>query len=138
MHKIKYYQLKKIACLYEVYSNQECTFIKIKSSVRNRLGASRIKETHLSIRYRKWQHDGAKKRAIVEVGHTILIIVYNILKENVCYLELGYGFEDEKKRQTRNKVSSTSIIRNRSGFSRYKKSIVTTILWSIFNGIATF
>jgi hypothetical protein len=50
-----------------------------------------------------------KKRAIVAVGHTILRIVYHILKDNVRYKELGVGFEDEKKRQARIKYYKQAL-----------------------------
>ena len=50
-----------------------------------------------------------KKRAIVAVGHTILRIVYHILKDKVCYKELGAGHEDEKKRQARIKYYQQAL-----------------------------
>jgi hypothetical protein len=64
-------------------------------------GASRTKDTYLSVRYKKIASRRGKKRAIVAVGHSILRIMYHILKDNVSYKELGAGFEDEKKRQAR-------------------------------------
>lgn len=50
-----------------------------------------------------------KKRAIVAVGHSILRIVYHILKDNVCYNELGAGFEDAKKREARIKYYKQAL-----------------------------
>jgi hypothetical protein len=40
-----------------------------------------------------------KKRAIVAVGHSILVIVYHILSRHESYKELGAMFYDERQRQ---------------------------------------
>jgi hypothetical protein len=37
-----------------------------------------------------------KKKAIVAVGHTILIIVYYLLKDNSIYQDLGPRYFDER------------------------------------------
>jgi hypothetical protein len=63
--------------------------------------ASRTKGTYLSTKYHKIAARRGKKRAIVAVGHSILIIAYHILKDNVSYKELGADYVDEKKRQAR-------------------------------------
>jgi transposase len=47
-------------------------------------GASRSKDTYLSIRYQKVAARRGKKRAIVAVGHSILRIAYHILKGACC------------------------------------------------------
>jgi hypothetical protein len=73
-------------------------------------GASRTKDTHLSVRYKKVAARRGKKRAIVAVGHSILTIVYHILKDKVDYRELGAGFVDEKKRQSRIKYYQQALV----------------------------
>lgn len=73
-------------------------------------GASRTKDTHLSVKYKKLAARRGKKRAIVAVGHTILTSVYHILKDNVSYKELGAGYEDEKKLQARIKYHKQALL----------------------------
>ena len=63
--------------------------------------ASRTKGTYLSTKYHKIAARRGKKRAIVAVGHSILIIAYHILKDNVRYKDLGADYVDEKKRQAK-------------------------------------
>lgn len=73
-------------------------------------GASRTKNTHLSVKYKKLAARRGKKRAIVAVGHTILTSVYHILKDNVSYKELGSGYEDVKKLQARIKYHKQALL----------------------------
>jgi transposase len=49
--------------------------------------ASRTKETVLSATYRRWVKRMGKKRALVALGHKILVIVYELLKDGTSYLE---------------------------------------------------
>ncbi|CAG1770471.1 hypothetical protein BAC3_01080 [uncultured bacterium] len=56
--------------------------------------ASHTKNTYLSAQYRRLASRRGKKRAIVAVGHTILKIVYHILKHSVLYCELGNDYFD--------------------------------------------
>ncbi|MCB0161772.1 MAG: hypothetical protein KDD83_26725, partial [Caldilineaceae bacterium] len=41
-----------------------------------------------------------KKRAIVAVGHSILVIAYHMLRKRQPYRELGHDFFDQRKRDT--------------------------------------
>jgi transposase len=68
--------------------------------------ASHTKETYLSAQYRRLAARRGKKRAPVAVGHTILVVVYQILKDGTCYQELGAEYLDrlEPERQTRQLV----------------------------------
>lgn len=52
-------------------------------------GASRTKGTYLSEKYHSLVGRRGKKRALVAVGHKILVIVYHILKEKIGYKELA-------------------------------------------------
>lgn len=52
-------------------------------------GASRTKKTYLSEKYHSLVGRRGKKRALVAVGHKILVIAYHILKEKVGYKELA-------------------------------------------------
>lgn len=40
-----------------------------------------------------------KKRALIAVGHKILIAAYFILKDQVAYKDLGAGFLDNKRKE---------------------------------------
>lgn len=56
--------------------------------------ASHTKNTYLSAQYRRLASRRGKKRAIVAVGHTILKIVYHMLKHKVLYHDLGNNYFD--------------------------------------------
>jgi transposase len=68
--------------------------------------ASHTKETYLSAQYRRMAARRGKKRALVALGHTILVIVYHILKRGTIYEELGGNYLDrlEPERMTRQLV----------------------------------
>jgi transposase len=68
--------------------------------------ASRTKNTYLSAQYRRLAARRGKKRALVALGHTILVIVYHIVKRGTAYQELGAEYLDglEPERQTRQLV----------------------------------
>lgn len=56
--------------------------------------ASHTKNSYLSAQYRRLASRRGKKRAIVAVGHTILKIVYHMLKHRVSYHDLGNNYFD--------------------------------------------
>jgi transposase len=56
--------------------------------------ASRTKHTYLSTQYRRLAGRRGKKRALVAVGHTILVLLYHILKKGTTYTELGADYFD--------------------------------------------
>ena len=56
--------------------------------------ASHSKNTYLSAQFRRLAARKGKKRAIVAVGHTILIIVFHILKNKQPYRDLGADYFD--------------------------------------------
>jgi transposase len=68
--------------------------------------ASRTKDTYLSSQYRRMSARRGKKRALVALGHTILVIVYHILKRGTIYQELGGNYLDrlEPERMTQQLV----------------------------------
>ncbi|HZT82614.1 MAG TPA: IS110 family transposase [Gemmataceae bacterium] len=65
--------------------------------------ASHPKGTYLAARYRRLAKRRGRKRALVAVGHTLLVIIYHVLKRGTTYAELGPGFLDrlEPERLTR-------------------------------------
>jgi transposase len=56
--------------------------------------ASRSKNSYLSAQYRRLATRRGKKRAVIAVGHSILVIVYQLLKHTVDYQDLGPDFFD--------------------------------------------
>ena len=68
--------------------------------------ASRTKGTYLSAQYRRLAKRRGKKRALVAVGHTLLVMIYQVLKKGTTYEELGADYLDrqEPERLTRQLV----------------------------------
>jgi len=66
-------------------------------------GASRSKNRYLASQYRRLAQRRGKKRALVAVGHSMLVIFYHMLKQGTTYVELGGDFFDrlEPERLTR-------------------------------------
>ena len=60
--------------------------------------ASKTKDTYLSAQYHRIAVRRGKNRAAVAVGHTILVIIYHILKKHQPYIELGANYFDERKK----------------------------------------
>ena len=56
--------------------------------------ASHSKNTYLAAQYRRLAGRRGKKRAIVAVGHTMLVMIYHMLKDGVDYQELGHDYLD--------------------------------------------
>src|SRR4051812_20035413 len=68
--------------------------------------ASHTKGTYLAAQYRRLAARRGKKRALVAVGHTILVIAYHLLKNGTDYQELGGDFFErlDPERLTHNLV----------------------------------
>ena len=62
-------------------------------------GVVRTKDCYLSAQYRRLAARRGKKRALVAVAHSILTIVYYVLKRQQPYRELGGNYFDERDRQ---------------------------------------
>lgn len=56
--------------------------------------ATHTKDTYLASQYRRLVGRRGKKRAWIAVGHSILVIIYHMLKEGTTYAELGGDFFD--------------------------------------------
>ena len=61
--------------------------------------AARTKDTYLAAQYRRLAPRRGQKRAVVAVAHTILVIVYHLLRDQTTYRELGATYFDERERQ---------------------------------------
>lgn len=65
--------------------------------------ASHTKKSYLASQFRRLVGRRGKKRALIAVGHSILVILYYVLKEGTQYADLGADFFDrlEPQRLTR-------------------------------------
>jgi transposase len=68
--------------------------------------ASHTKETYVAAQYRRLARRRGRKRALIAVGHTLLVIIYQMLKQGTAYAELGPDYLDrlEPERLTRQLV----------------------------------
>ena len=58
--------------------------------------AARTKNTYLSTQHRRLAARRGSKRALVAIGHTLLVIVYHVLTEKTVYRELGADYLDRQ------------------------------------------
>jgi transposase len=65
--------------------------------------ATHTKKSYLASQYRRLVGRRGKKRALIAVGHSILVILYHLLRDGTRYLDLGADFFDrlEPARLTR-------------------------------------
>ncbi len=56
--------------------------------------AARSKHTYLGAAYRRWAPRRGAKRAVVAVGHSMLVSIHRILHDGVAYLDLGPDYFD--------------------------------------------
>ena len=61
--------------------------------------AAHSKSTYLAAQYRRIAARRGSKRAAVAVGHSILVIVYHLLRDRSTYEDLGGNYFDEHDRQ---------------------------------------
>jgi transposase len=68
--------------------------------------ASRAKNTYLSAQFRRLAGRRGKKRAAMAVGHTLLVMIFHLLKGKTSYRELGADYFDrlDQERVTRGLV----------------------------------
>lgn len=63
--------------------------------------ASRTKKTYLRSKYDSLVGRRGKKKALIAVGHKILIAAYFVLKDKVEYKELGYEYLEKRNKEKR-------------------------------------
>lgn len=61
--------------------------------------ASRTRQTYLAAHYQRLATRRGAKRAAMAVAHTILIIVYRLLKDGTTYHDLGPNYFDERRQR---------------------------------------
>jgi transposase len=62
-------------------------------------GAAHTKNKYLSSQYHRLAARRGKKKALVAVGHSILVIAYHLLTRKGAYSDLGANYFDERDRQ---------------------------------------
>ena len=60
-------------------------------------GAARTKDTYLSAQYRRLATRRGKKKAIMAVAHSILVIAYHLIKDKEPYRDLGSDYFDKRR-----------------------------------------
>jgi transposase len=61
-------------------------------------GAAKSKGTYLSDQFRRLLSRRGKKKALVAVDHSTLVIMYHVLTHRGIYQELGGNYFDERER----------------------------------------
>jgi len=56
--------------------------------------ASHVKKSYLAAQFRRLAAKRGKKRALLAVAHSLLVIIYHVLKHNVEYRDLGPDYFD--------------------------------------------
>lgn len=57
--------------------------------------ASKVKHSYFKAQFRRLAAKRGKKRALLAVGHSLLIVIYHVLKHNVEYRDLGPDYFDK-------------------------------------------
>jgi len=57
--------------------------------------ASKVKRSYFNAQFRRLAAKRGKKRALVAVGHSLLIVIYHVLKHNKEYRDLGPDYFDK-------------------------------------------
>ncbi len=83
--------------------------------------AARTKGTYLGAQYRRLAARRGKSRAAVAVGHSILVIIYHLLRDGTLYQDLGPGYFDERDRQ----ATQRRLVRRLEGLG-YKVTLEPT------------
>jgi transposase len=65
--------------------------------------ATHTKETYLSAQYKRLVKRKGKNRALVAVGHSILVIIYHVLSRKESYSELGGDYFDKQNVEVQRK-----------------------------------
>jgi len=58
--------------------------------------AAHSKDTYLAAQYHRLAARRGKKRAVIAVAHSILVILYHMLRQRQSYHELGSNFFDQR------------------------------------------
>jgi transposase len=62
-------------------------------------GAAHTKNTYLAAQYHRLSARRGKKRALVAVAHSILVIAYHLLRSKQTYKDLGSNYFDQRDKE---------------------------------------
>jgi transposase len=79
-------------------TNKGSTYLR-NALIQSAWAASHTKETYLAAQFRRLVRTKGQKRALVAVGHSILVIAYHILKRRAGYEELEGDYFDRQSTQ---------------------------------------
>lgn len=86
--------------------------------------AAKTKGTYLAAQYRRIAARRGKKRALIAIGHTILVIAYMIIKRRQPYQDLGAAYFDKREQHRVERRLVTRL--ERMGYQVDLQPIVTT------------
>jgi transposase len=76
-------------------TNKGSTYLR-NALIQSAWAASHTKQTYLAAQFRRLVRTKGQKRALVAVGHSILVIAYHILQQRAGYRELGGDYFDRQ------------------------------------------
>ena len=79
-------------------TNKGSTYLR-NALIQSAWAASHTKQTYLAAQFRRLVRTKGQKRALVAVGHSILVIAYHILERRAGYKELGGDYFDRQSTQ---------------------------------------
>jgi transposase len=76
-------------------TNKGSTYLR-NALIQSAWAASHTKQTYLAAQFRRLVRAKGQKRALVAVGHSILVIAYHMMKRRSGYEELGGDYFDRQ------------------------------------------
>jgi transposase len=76
-------------------TNKGSTYLR-NALIQSAWAASHTKETYLAAQFRRLVRTKGQKRALVALGHSILVIAYHMMKRRADYEELGGDYFDRQ------------------------------------------
>jgi transposase len=61
-------------------------------------GAAHTRQSYLAAQYRRLAARRGNKRALIAVAHTLVVIIYHLLRDGTSYQDLGPNYYDERHR----------------------------------------
>ena len=76
-------------------TNKGSTYLR-DALIQAAWAATHTKQTYLAAQFRRLVRVKGKKRALIAVGHSILVIIYHVLQQRASYQELGGDYFDKQ------------------------------------------
>jgi hypothetical protein len=93
--------------------------------------AARKRDSYLSAQYRRLAARRGKKKAIIALGHSLLIIAYHVLKRRIEFQDLGPTYFDERYRTnvSADSFDDWSVWGTKSHWSRLPPDYLTRVVF---------